>query len=127
HASDAERFFITASYDTQVTGNLEKARQTCELWEQNYPRDANPHAMLSAFINQPLGNFEKSVEEAKKAMQLDPDFFPGYVNLAGTYVLLDRLADAENILQRASERKLQSPFLLLVRYSIDFLKADQAA
>ncbi len=126
HASDAERLLITASYDLQVTGNLERARQTCELWAQTYPRDANPHAMLSAFIYQPFGNYERSAEEAKKANQLDPDFFPGYVNLAGTYVFLDRLADAENTLQQASERKLQSPFLALVRYSIDFLKADQA-
>ena len=46
-ASDREKFFITATYDLQVTGNLEKAQQTCELWAQTYPRDANPHGFLS--------------------------------------------------------------------------------
>ncbi len=30
-ASDREKFFITATYDVQVTGNLEKAQQTCEV------------------------------------------------------------------------------------------------
>jgi len=30
-ANDRERFFITAVYDRQVTGNLEKERQTLEL------------------------------------------------------------------------------------------------
>jgi tetratricopeptide (TPR) repeat protein len=35
-ASDAEKFFITASYDSRVTGNLEKAQQTCEAWAQAY-------------------------------------------------------------------------------------------
>jgi len=38
-ASDAEKFFITASYDSRVTGNFEKAQQTCETWAQAYPRD----------------------------------------------------------------------------------------
>src|SRR5271157_357359 len=36
-ASDREKFFITASYDLQVTENLEKAQQTCEAWAQAYP------------------------------------------------------------------------------------------
>ena len=36
-ASGAERFFITATYLQQVTGNLEKAKETFELWEQTYP------------------------------------------------------------------------------------------
>jgi hypothetical protein len=31
-ASDFEKFFITFSYERTVTGNLEKARQICELW-----------------------------------------------------------------------------------------------
>jgi hypothetical protein len=41
-ASDAEKFFITASYDLQVTGNLEKVQQTCEVWAQTYPRELIP-------------------------------------------------------------------------------------
>ena len=37
--SDRERFFIDFTYDRQVTGNLEKAYQTLELWLQTYPRE----------------------------------------------------------------------------------------
>ena len=36
--SDREKFFIDFTYDRQVTGNLEKAYQTLELWLQTYPR-----------------------------------------------------------------------------------------
>ena len=36
--SDCERFFIDFTYDRQVTGNLEKADRTLELWLQTYPR-----------------------------------------------------------------------------------------
>jgi eukaryotic-like serine/threonine-protein kinase len=32
HANDNERFFITAYYDGRVTGNQERALQTCEEW-----------------------------------------------------------------------------------------------
>ena len=37
--SDREKFFIDFTYDRQVTGNLEKAYQTLELWLQTYPRE----------------------------------------------------------------------------------------
>ena len=75
-ASDRERFYITVNYDRTVTGNLEKAKQTCELWAQTYPRDGNPHGLLSGFISQGSGKYERAVEEAKKAIDLDPDLGP---------------------------------------------------
>jgi tetratricopeptide (TPR) repeat protein len=46
--SDREKFFITAGYETLVTGNLEDAKQTCEAWAQTYPRDAVPRTQLRA-------------------------------------------------------------------------------
>src|SRR6202022_5043105 len=49
-ASDAEKFFITASYHLQVTGDLEKAQETCETWAQTYPRDVVPHGLLGALV-----------------------------------------------------------------------------
>jgi len=51
HASDRERFFIDFNYDLQVTGDLEKAFQTLELWVQTYPRrgaDPNPQNLMAA-------------------------------------------------------------------------------
>jgi eukaryotic-like serine/threonine-protein kinase len=122
-ASDPERFFITANYDLQVTRNLEKAKRTAELWAQTYPRDAGPHGLLT-WIYQDFGKYEKAIEEAKTAIDLDPDFTPGYLNLAWAYVLTDRLKDAENALQRASERKLETNETLIMRYYIAFLKND---
>ncbi len=38
-ASDTERFFITVNYHQQLTGNLEEAERTGELWSATYPRD----------------------------------------------------------------------------------------
>jgi eukaryotic-like serine/threonine-protein kinase len=125
-ASDNERFFITAYYDGRATGNQEKAEQTCEAWAQAYPREMLPHAFLSGFIYGVLGKKEKAVEEGKKAIQLSPDFAIAYSLLAQDYTTLDRLGEAENILQQASKRKLETPDYIVHRYDIAFLKGDRA-
>ena len=126
-ASDRERFYITVNYDRTVTGNLEKAKQTCELWAQTYPRDGNPHGLLSGFISQGSGKYERAVEEAKKAIELDPDLGPAYSNLADSYFHLDRLGEAENAIQLASQRKPGNPEpMLFLRYNISFLRGDMA-
>jgi len=121
-----EKFFISASYDMQVTGNLDKAQQTCELWVQAYPRAMIPHAFLSGIIYPVSGKYEKAVEESKRAIELDPDFAIGYNILALSYAYLDRLSEAENTLQRASERKLDIPDFLVERYDLAFLRGDKA-
>jgi DNA-binding winged helix-turn-helix (wHTH) protein len=124
--SEREKFFISASYDLQVTGNMEKAQQTCELWAQAYPRDAIPHAFLSGVIYPITANYEKAIEESYKVIALDPDFVVGYWNLAYSYQYLGRLAEAEETLHRAVGRKLEIPDFLVQRYDIAFLKGDIA-
>jgi eukaryotic-like serine/threonine-protein kinase len=125
-ASDREKLFITAYYDLRVTGNLQKAQQTCEAWAQTYPREMYPHGVLAGIIYTVFGQYEKAVEESKKVIELDPDFPLQYFVLASSYEALDRLGEAENTLQRASARKLDIPFFLRERYNIAFLKGDQA-
>ena len=125
-ASDQEKFFISLNYDLQVTGNLEKAQQTCGLWTQAYPRAWLPHALLSGGVYPNLGKYEKSVDEAKIAIGIDPDFSIGYSILSGSYEALGRTDEAEKILQRASERKLDIPDFYVQRYILAFLKDDKA-
>lgn len=125
-ASDNEKFFISASYDMQVTGNLTKAQQTCELWEQVYPRAAMPHMFLAGIILPTFGKYELSVEEAKIAISLDPDFAVEYQILAYNNIACGRLVEAESALRTASARKLEIPDFLILRYTIAFLKGDQA-
>jgi tetratricopeptide (TPR) repeat protein len=122
-ASDRERFFITLAYDLQVTGNIEKARRTGELWAQTYPRDRDAHALLSG-IYQGFGQYEKAVQEGKRAIEADLNFPPGYANLAWAYVFLGRFGEAGNAIQQARERKFEFPDLILLPYYIAFLKSD---
>jgi serine/threonine protein kinase len=124
-ASDQERFFITVNYDRQVTGNLDKARQTLESWTQTYPRDKQPRGFLSV-VYQGLGKYEKSIEQAKIAVGIDSDFTPGYINQVWSNLDLDRVEEAGNVLQQASERKLEPEDSFVLRYLLAFLKGDKA-
>ena len=110
--SDREKFFIDFIYDRQVTGNLEKAYQTLELWLQTYPRGEeppNPQDLLGGLSTHGTGRFERAIEASQKAIAADPDFALGYGGLASSYFFLDRFPEAESTLQRASERKLETP------------------
>lgn len=124
--SDREKFFITANYERLVTGNLEKARGTCELWAQTYSRDAVPPSFLSGGISAGVGQYKKGAEEAEKTIELDPDFPWGYINLASNDISLGRLKPAENTLQRASDRNLETPDVLVERYDLAFLEGNHA-
>jgi tetratricopeptide (TPR) repeat protein/predicted Ser/Thr protein kinase len=123
-ASDNEKFFITAYYDGRATGNQKKAQQTCEAWAQAYPREWTPHSFLAGFIYPVLAEYEKAAEEARKSIELAPDFGIGYAHLGYSSISLDRLGAAEDAVHRASERKIEIPLLALLRYDVAFLKGD---
>jgi tetratricopeptide (TPR) repeat protein len=123
--SDRERFFISVNYEMLVVRDLHKARQTCELWATTYPRDPEARALLS-FINQGFGKYQTAAENARKAIELNPSFIPGYLNLGWANVLLDRPDDALKVLALADDRKLKAGEMLIMRYYIAFLKDDQA-
>lgn len=125
-ASDQERFFITLSYQLRVTGDLEKAQQTCNVWAQTYPRDARPHGYVSAML-QMIGQHERSIEAGKRMIELDPDFAVAYADLAAGYQNLNRFDEAEDTLRHAVQRKLQFPDYAVMRYQLAFLKGDNAA
>jgi tetratricopeptide (TPR) repeat protein len=124
-ASDRERFFITASYEREITGNLEKAQQACELWAQAYPREAFPHGLLAGFTSQGAGRYEQAIKEAQTAIRLDPTFTPGYVNLTLAYLYLDRLDEVERVLQQVSAQNLDRDDIPVLRYYLAVLKGDK--
>ena len=125
-ASEPEKFFISASYDLQVSGDVEKAKLTCVLWIQAYPRAMIPHAFLAGIVYPVTGRPEEAIQESKRVIELDPDFAIGYSILAFSYQYLDDLTGANSALQRASDRKLELPDFLIQRYDVAFLRGNQA-
>jgi tetratricopeptide (TPR) repeat protein len=62
--SELEKLYIASHYQQVVTGNLEAARTTYELWAKTYPRDYTPQINLGTLYNQ-LGEYEKALAHAK--------------------------------------------------------------
>jgi eukaryotic-like serine/threonine-protein kinase len=124
-ASDPEKFFIDFNYYREVTGNLEKAYQTLELWAQTYPRtmdDPNPRRLMAGLSAKATGRWDTVIEQAKNDLVDRPNSVFPYINLADGYFYLDRFDEAEKVLQQASARKL--PKQLVLAYNIAFLKAE---
>jgi len=123
--SDPERFNITALYHTAISGDLEKANQTCELWARAYPRDEIPHLLIGLNYEY-LGRYEQAISEDLKAIQLNPDYAVTYSNLMEVYTPLNRLEEAKATYRKALERKLDGPFLHADMYVVAFLENDAA-
>ena len=91
--SEAERFGIESRYQHFVTRDLEKARQSYDLWSQIYPRNYIPPNNLGLT----------------------------YANLVGSYLFLNRLQDAAATAAQAQSKKLDSPALRLNLYRLSVL------
>ena len=123
--TERERFSIEANYYGTATGELEKAAQTYELWQQTYPRDAVPYGNLGGIYDK-LGNLEKALEADREAMRLQPNQETVYANLGEDYANLNRLEEAEAVYKQAENRKLEGGTLQAALYELAFLKGNAA-
>ena len=121
--SGRERFSIEAGYYLNVTGELERAAQAYELWQQAYPRDHVPYESLP-FISGSLGHYEKALEESEEILRRSPNNQANYGNVGAALINLNRLDEAEAVYKQAEERKLEGEQSGL--YSLAFLKGDAA-
>ena len=121
--SERERFYIESGYYMTATGDLEKAARNDQIWQQTYPRDDSPYVDLG-FVYAHLGNWDKALEEFRKALRLEPDHVDNYGNLGVAYETFNRLDEADAIYKQAQERKLEDEFLFQSRYGLAFLKGD---
>jgi eukaryotic-like serine/threonine-protein kinase len=103
NVSERERLYISSHYDLLVTGNLPRMIETLQEAIQTYP------AQLDSYINinvayQTLGQFEKALPYAQKAVDLQPEDAIAAENLLVALLALDRMEEVERELAR--EHKL---------------------
>ena len=123
--SERERFYISAGYYDNVTGELEKYLETLELWKRTYPRNSPPHNNLALKYNE-LGQFEKALGEAREAIRLNPNSASGYSLLASAFVGLNRFDEASETIRQALARKLETTAMHSTLYRIAFVQGDAA-
>lgn len=122
--SELERLYITAHYYRNVTGEVEKAIETYELWKRTYPRDFTPRNNLAAAYHA-TGQFEKALVESQEAMRLAPDRAFPYSNLAGSYFALNRLDEAKAALEQALSKGLDSFDFHHMLFAIAHFRGDE--
>ncbi len=122
---ERERLNIEAFYYWFATGELDKAAQVYQLWQQTYPRDYVTYSNLGS-LSSNLGDWTKALEEDRESMRLDSSHVNRYANLGIDYMNLSRFDEAEAVFKQAADRKLESQELLSARYELAFLKGDTA-
>jgi serine/threonine protein kinase len=123
--SASEKLAITSFYNLTVTGNLEEARSSYQLFAQTYPRAEEAQEYLW-FVYLAMGDYPKSNAAALQATQLNPSSSNDAVNLAYTYQWLGQLAKAKSSLKDARAQNVDSPWYPLVLYTVGFLQNDAA-
>jgi tetratricopeptide (TPR) repeat protein len=121
--SEREKLYIETNYNLYVTGNLENARQFCDIWAQTYPRDFLPSGTLT-YIYANLGQLDKALAKAREVLRLEPASGLAYSNLVQSYLSLGRLQEARATVEEAQAKNLDSPGLHFHRYIIAFLEND---
>jgi serine/threonine protein kinase/tetratricopeptide (TPR) repeat protein len=123
--SEWERFYIESHYHQFATGDLEKARQVYELWEQTYPREQVARNNLGVMY-QNLGQHDKALAKYREAGQVAPLDALTVANIVDANIHLNRFDDAGTEAQEASAKNLDTPDLHLYLYQLAFIRGDQA-
>jgi eukaryotic-like serine/threonine-protein kinase len=123
--SEPEKFYIEAHYYQNATGDLEKARQSYQLWAETYPRDWQPLPPLFV-VYRALGQYEKSLGAAREAFRLNSGSGMNSANVVESYLSLNRLDEARATAEAAQARKLDSPGRHYHLYDLAFLRMDEA-
>jgi DNA-binding winged helix-turn-helix (wHTH) protein len=126
-ASEAEKYWITATYHKGVSGNIPKAIEACDLWIQDYPRSEQSHLYLGAAVLPVVGQHERAAEESIAGVRLRPDFPLAYAFGIHAYIALNRFDEAKATYAQAIDRKLHAPYIDVVMYSLAFAQNDPAA
>jgi len=125
HASERDKLHIASSYYLVVTGQIEKAIKTYELWTQSYPRDWLPYLNMGAAYSF-IGKYENSAEVTGESLKLYPENVTGYENLSGIYLALNRLPEARDTIAQAQALKLDDEYLHVNLYALAFLQGDSS-
>ena len=121
--SDREKLHISAFHEYVVAGNLEATRSACDLFAQTYSRDEEARLYLW-LVYTGLGDYEKAHRAAQDAFRINSASGNNLVNVMYADQWLNRVAEAKSTLQDARAHNVDSPWVALVVYMLDFLQRD---
>jgi eukaryotic-like serine/threonine-protein kinase len=122
--SEREKLYVEILYYYTVVGNLEKARRSCEIGAQMYPRDSTFLSYLATF-SRALGEYEAGLKESLEESRRPIHSSLPYRDLVLSYLLLDRINEADAVTEEAHAKGRDSD-LETVLYGIAFYQDDTA-
>ena len=123
--TEREKFYVDSAYYSLATGELEKEAEVYKRWKLAYPRDPTPLHKL-AYCDGFLGRYEKAAAGYSEAIKLEPNDVVNYIDLASTYIILNRLDSAQGVLHDLQTRKLEHEYVPEVSYLLAFMREDSA-
>jgi len=118
--SELEKLRIECDYNG--SGSIMKARPVCELGAKTYPRDPFFHWDLGVYSNT-LGQYEAGLKEYRESLLLAPYNGSYYRNVVLTYLLLNRVREAEAAAKEAHTKGVDANLAPLL-YGIAFYNDD---
>ena len=121
--SEYEKLRITHFYHLMVTGEIDKGIETLKLYKRSYPRDAIPPVVLSD-LYEVIGQFEKSADEARDGLRLNPNYAIAIQNLCTALLRLNRLSELKDLCQDAFQREMDGDLFHVLLYQTAFIEQD---
>ncbi len=122
-ASPVFKSFIEGTYYLEVTGETYKAIDAFRSWESLNPSLFPPHNMLGIIYSQ-LGLYSKSIDGFRSALAIGSAWDYPYASLARTLEAAGQYDEAEAVLRRAQDAKLEGPTLHQANYRLALLRSD---
>lgn len=123
--TEREKLYISVSYYSNVTGEEQKQVDTLELLTRIYPREEQAWNSLSG-IYLSRDEFEKALNAANQAFQLNSRSAAARSNLGSALMSLNRFDESEQLLLQAVGEKTDSAGTHLKLFQIAFIKHDEA-
>jgi serine/threonine protein kinase/tetratricopeptide (TPR) repeat protein len=123
--SERERFYISTRYYQDVLGDIDRARESLQLWKSTYPRDYVPTNNLA--VNYGItGEYEKQEQAARETLLLAPNNASVYSNLGFALLSQNRFDEGKAAFEQAHAKKLDTPIMHYGLYLIAVIKNDAA-
>jgi eukaryotic-like serine/threonine-protein kinase len=110
NVSERERLYITGHYYQNVTGNMPKVIEALQESIQTYPSQVDSYINITAAYTA-LGEFQKAIPFASKAVEMQPEDSIAAENMLGIYLGMNQMPEAKAEMERAQKLGLDTSTL----------------
>jgi eukaryotic-like serine/threonine-protein kinase len=124
NVSERERLYITGHYYQNVTGNMPKVIEALQESIQTYPAQVDSYINITAAYSA-LGEFEKALPFARKAVEMQPEDSIAAENMLSIYLGLNQINEARAEMERAQKLGLDTSTLDLTGHLLTYFLLGQ--